>query len=39
MIDNINSFETAFLKNEKSVKGEFEDNWGGVIAPELLWTD
>ncbi len=39
MIENICSFETAFLKNKKSVKGEFEDKWGGVIAPELLWTD
>ena len=39
MIDNIISFETVFFKNKKSVKGEFEDKWGGAIAPELLWTD
>ena len=39
MVDNITSFETAFFKNKNSVKGEFEDKWGGAIAPELLWTD
>ena len=39
IIDNIISFETAFFKNEKSVKGEFEDKWGGAIAPKLIWTD
>ena len=38
-IDNIISFETAFFKNKNSVKGDFEDKWGGAIAPELLWTD
>ena len=39
IIDNIVSFETAFYKNKKSVKANFIDKWGGVIAPELLWTD
>ena len=39
IIDNIISFETAFFKNKKSVKGDFEDKWGGAVAPELLWTD
>ena len=39
IVENIISFETAFYKNKKSVKGDFEDKWGGVIAPELLWTD
>ena len=39
IIDNIISFETAFFKNKKSVKGDFEDKWEGAIAPELLWTD
>ena len=39
IIDNIVRFETAFFKNKKSVKGSFKNKWGGVIAPELLWTD
>ena len=39
IIDNIISFDTAFLKNKKSVKGIFKNKWGGAIAPKLLWTD
>ena len=39
IINNIVRFETAFFKNEKSVKGSFKNKWEGVIAPELVWTD
>ena len=39
IFNNIVRFETAFLKNKKSVKGSFKNKWGGAIAPELLWTD
>ena len=39
IIDNINSFETIFHKNNNSSKGNFKHKRGGVIAPKLLWTD
>ena len=39
IIDNIISFETAFYQNKNSVKGNFKDKWGGVVAPKLIWTD
>ena len=38
-IDNIASFETIFDDSNESVKGKFENKWGGVMAPKFLWTD
>ena len=39
IINDIASFETIFDHSNTSVKGNFKNKWGGVVAPRLVWTD